>query len=289
MLTGAMTAAAEMIHVTQPAISRLVRDLEAELGFALFRRRGNLLVPTTEAQALLQEVERSFVGLQRIQEFARELQAGRAGWLKVAALPAMVTFLPRFVAGFARTRPHLKIFVDSIPSATIREDLLNGRLDIGVTATPFRSDALRETALRDTALVAIPAGHALAERPTIEAQDLAGEDLVLLGKFSRDFRHPVALELQGVPAGRVTETSLSTIACVMVQEGGVLAIVDPFAASDFVGKGVVFRPFKPTLAIGTALVRSSERPLSIVAQEFHDAFLQHVRQFLDRPELFHGP
>ena len=103
MLTGAMTTAAEMIQVSQPAVSRLVRDLEHELGLTLFRRRGNLVVPTPEATALMTEVERSFVGLAQISAFADDLRRGRTGSLRVAALPTMAAgFAPRFIAEFCR-------------------------------------------------------------------------------------------------------------------------------------------------------------------------------------------
>jgi DNA-binding transcriptional LysR family regulator len=84
-----MTAAAEAIHVTQPAVSRLIRDLEQELGLALFHRRGNALIPTTEANALLTEVERSFIGMAQIRAFADDLRSGRHASLRIGVLPAM--------------------------------------------------------------------------------------------------------------------------------------------------------------------------------------------------------
>jgi DNA-binding transcriptional LysR family regulator len=55
-----------------------------------------------------------------------------------------------------------------------------------------------------------------------------------------------------------------------------VAIVDSFSASEFVANNLVMRPFEPALIIGSALVHSSERSLSVVAQEFRDAFLEHV-------------
>ena len=70
MLTGSITSASEALFVTQPAVSRLIRSLEESTGLTLFERRGNHVVPTAEATALLEEVERSFVGLARIGAFA---------------------------------------------------------------------------------------------------------------------------------------------------------------------------------------------------------------------------
>ncbi len=76
MLAGTMTAAAEAIRISQPAVSRLIRDLELELGLALFNRRGNLIELTEQARALLSQVERSFVGLEQIRAFAVGLREG---------------------------------------------------------------------------------------------------------------------------------------------------------------------------------------------------------------------
>ena len=284
MMTGAMTAAAQVIHVTQPAVSRLIRDLEAELGFALFDRRGNLVEPTVRARALLEEVERSFVGLQRIRDYADDLREGRGVSLRIGGLPAMATFLPRFVARFARDRPNLRVYLDSLHSGGVREQVSSGQLDIGITAAPFKTPGLTMALLEDKAVVAIPSGHSLAAKARIGVSDLEGEDLVLLSKFSENTRHPVELALQAIRRGRVMDTPLSITACALASEGAGIAIVDPFGASDFVGRGLVLRPFEPATAVGVAVIHSSERALSAIAHEFRAAFLAHAQEFLSRAD-----
>jgi DNA-binding transcriptional LysR family regulator len=278
MLTGAMTAAAELIHVTQPAVSRLIRDLEAELGLALFNRRGNLVVPTAQARALLGEVERSFIGLAQIRDFADDLRTGQGGSLRIAALPAVAAgFLPRFVAQFSRERPRVQIMIDGLPSTVIRDRVAAGEFDIGITAFPFQRTSLTITPLDDGAVVAMPAGHRLARRRVVRTKDLRDETLILLTRF-RTGLHPVEVALQSMSRRAPIETPLATIACVLVTEGVGVAIVDPFSASEFVGKGLVVRPFEPGWIIGTALVHSSERALSVIGREFRDAFLVHARR-----------
>ena len=280
MLAGGMTAGAAMMRVTQPAVSRLIRDLEGELGFALFERRGNALTPTFQARALLLEVERSFVGLDRITTFARGLRTGQGGTLRMAALPAMAAFLPRFAARFSRAHPDLDIYVDSLPSTMIRDLVASGQLDLGVSVVPFKTPGLVSTMLDDHAVVVMPEGHRLAGKRAIEAGDLAGTDVVMLSKFAHDMRHPVELALQGVVRSTVLETQLGSIACVLVQEGAGIAIVDPFSASEFVGQGLVVRPLRPPMVVGIAVVHSSERVLSPAAELFHAAFMEHATAFL---------
>ena len=284
MLTGAMTAAAEIIHLTQPAVSRLIRDLEAELDLALFHRGGNHVVPTAQAHALLAEVERSFVGLRQIRDFAEDLRTGQGGSLKVAALPALAAgFLPRFIAKFSRERPRLKIMIDGLPSRTIRDGVAAGQFELGLTAFPFHRHSLAITPLGDGAVVAMPPGHRLAGQAVVRADDLHDENLILLSRF-RSGVQPIEVALQSVARRAPIETPLATIACVLVTEGMGVAIVDPFSASEFVGKGIVIRPFEPSWIIGSALVHSNERALSVIAQEFRDALLAHVRHYLAQAE-----
>jgi DNA-binding transcriptional LysR family regulator len=286
MLTGAMTAGAEMMHVTQPAVSRLIRDLEAELGLALFHRRGNHVLPTPEAQTLLTEVERSFVGLERIRAVADDLRTGRGGTLRIAALPSMAAgFMPRFVANYCRSRPNVELFIDGLPSPLIRDRVVAGEVDIGVTALPFRRDSLAVTPIEDKAVVVMPKDHRLADRQTVRADDLQDESLILLTRLKHaEGHHPIRYVLQSVRYRQMIETPLSTIACVLASEGAGIAIVDPFSASEFLGKSVAVRPFEPSFNIGTAIVHSSERALSLLAQEFHAALIEHIRQFLKRAD-----
>ncbi len=283
MLTGAMTAAAAAIHVTQPAVSRLIRDLERELGLTLFNRRGNLVVATAEAHALLAEVERSFIGLKQIRDFAEDLRVGRGGTLRIAALPAMVAYVPRVVAAFSQQHPRLKLLVDSLPSSVIRDSVIDGRYDIGVVDLPFQRDRLAVTPLEDHAVVVLPAGHRLAGQSSVQAADLHDERLILLNRFTEG-SHPIQSALQTVRRQQMIDTHLSSIACVLVSEGMGVTIVDPFSASEFVGRNVVLRAFEPALTIGTALVHSTERPLSLVAREFHTVLLDAARSFLRRAD-----
>src|SRR5438270_8190707 len=71
--TGSMTAAGALIGVTQPAISRLIRDLEGEIGWSLFDRSAGKLIPTPAAVALFRELQRSYHGLDRVADAAAQL------------------------------------------------------------------------------------------------------------------------------------------------------------------------------------------------------------------------
>src|SRR3984893_14707936 len=110
MLTGSVTEAAKLMAVTQPAVSRLLRDFQALLKMELFERRGSGRVPTAAATALYMEVERSFVGLERITAAAEEIRSRRTGTLRIAALPALSNgYPPTRSRRFLKERPNLNL------------------------------------------------------------------------------------------------------------------------------------------------------------------------------------
>ena len=96
MLSGSASRAAELLDITQPAVSRTIAELEKGVGFVLFERIKGRLVTTPEAQMLLNEVEKSFVGLDRIRAEAARIRDFGAGSLRIASLAALgSTLVPR--------------------------------------------------------------------------------------------------------------------------------------------------------------------------------------------------
>lgn len=271
MVTGGMTAAAETLHITQPAVSRLIRDFELDLKLELFRRRGNQITPTPEAHALLEEVERRFLALERLRDFAEELSGARSGSLRVASLPAMALgFLPRQIARFVENRPNLSILLDGMPSHLVLERVAGGQFDIGFAEALANRSSLLLRPIRAAARAVMQADHRLAGLEVITPNDLQNEKIIMLGRGSY-LRHNIETVLGFRSAQTLIETPLSAIACAMVREGLGVTIVDPFTAANFDGRGVVSRPFEPAVFVNYALVLPKHRPMSKLAQDFIEA------------------
>jgi DNA-binding transcriptional LysR family regulator len=281
MLTGSTVRAAEMMKVTQPAVSRLLRSLQDGLGLVLFERRGSRLVPTAEALSLYNEVERSFIGLDRIAAAAAELRSRRAGVLRIAALPTLANgFLPRFVGRFLIDRPKLDLGVFGLLSHLVLDWAASGQCDLGFAASTLHHPAVTTHPLPDTRMVAVvPAGHRLARRRRLAPQDFADEDFVSLspGASSRHQIDAVFAEA-GVRRRLRIETPLSEILCGIVASGVAVGIADIFTAREYEGTGLVVRPFEPPVTFSIAAVWATHRGLSAVAREFLEAFEAHLRQ-----------
>lgn len=275
MLTGGMTSAAELAGVTQPAISRLVRDLEIRLGLVLFERRGNQILPTRDASTLLTEVERSFVGLSRIAETARAIRGLAAGSLRIVAMPAIASgVLPRFVGRFVRERPDLRVHLHGAPSHLVVEAVAAGQVDFGIADGPLERAGFLIERLPSPALVIMPPSHRLAARPRIRAEDLAGERIVTVASGTLSHAR-VETALAGIERIVRIETPLSAIACILVAEGAGISIVDPYSVSEY-ADALVARPFHPRIDIGMVLLRQPNRPSSPLAERFIEEFKAHL-------------
>ncbi|WP_210202552.1 LysR substrate-binding domain-containing protein [Alsobacter soli] len=271
IVMGGVTAAAQALNVTQPAVTRLVHDLQRSLGLPLFVRRGSRLVPTEEAMALYREVERQFVGLDRIARAARDLREGRAGTLRVAALPAFnVGFMPRAVGEFMAERPELDVSLYGSISSQVTDWIASGFCEIGFVQMPIESAHLViEPLVSAPAVAVLPAGHPLGAKPALMPEDFAGEQFVSL-ENSTQLRYRIDAVFSQARVSRRTraETPLSMIACAMVAAGAGLSIVDPFTAAEYDGRGVVIRPFRPQIQLEVAAIWSSQRSRSGIAQQF---------------------
>ena len=284
MLTGSVTEAAKLMVVTQPAVSRLLRDFQALLKMELFERRGTGLVPTAAAMALYTEVERSFVGLERITAAAEEIRGRRTGSLRIAALPALANgFLPRLAGHFLQERPNLNLAFFGVISPIVVDWVLNNQCDIGFAEVPIAHSGLPSLRLPAPARVAVlPSGHRLAEKEVLEPRDFEGEPFISLSAGSSS-RHLVDQVFNRHEVRRVlrVETTLSEIMCGMVSSGLGVAICDPFTAREFATRGVVARRFLPRIDFEFSAVFPAQRSPSPVALDLVETMRKALAEFED--------
>lgn len=282
IVTGGVTAAAQAMSITQPAVTRLIHDLQYALGLKLFVKRGARLVPTNEAMSLYREVERQFVGLERIQAAAQSLREGRAGTLRVAALPAFnVGFLPRLMGRYMKERPGLDVAMYGSISSQVADWVISGFCEVGFAQLPLEFPTLDVELLPVAAQVAVvPEGHPLAEKEVLRPADFAGEPFVSLEQTTLlRYRIDAIFSAERITREVRIETPLSMIACSLVAAGAGLSIVDPFAAAEYAGRGIVVKPFRPTIPSEVAVIWATGRFRSALALDF----VEMVRAELAEP------
>lgn len=276
MLTGQVTAAAELMGITQPAVSRLVRDFEHATQLVLFVRRGNQIVPTRAAQTLLVEVDSAFSGLNRIRILADAIRRQSAGILRIAAMPALaIDVLPHAVATFLKDRPGLHVSLNGLNSPMVIEAVASGHADIGYADGPIDRPGFEVRNYPMDAIVALPPGHRLASKKVIEPADLVNERIINLDPGTISAMR-VEVALAGIPRSVQIETKLTHTACALVAEGVGLTLTDPLSAGEFIDRGLSIRPFSLSIDSGFQCIRLAASASSDIVEDFMDVALSYI-------------
>jgi DNA-binding transcriptional LysR family regulator len=277
MVWQTVTRAAEALHVSQPAVTRLIADLEESVGFQLFSRIRGRLHPTAEGEALYEEVERSLVGVERIARTAEEIRSLQRGTLQVASAPALaLSFLPRAIASFLETHPEVRISLANHSSRTVLDMVVGERCDVGFVILAMNHLSTHGERLLSTRMVcALPKDHRLAGRALIVPGDLKGERFV---------SHPRSLATRmqidalfasyGIDRELQVETQVSAGLCAMVAAGLGISLIDPITAMEYPDDSVKFLPFEPIIQTDFSVLTPARRPPSTLVRAFTD----HVRK-----------
>jgi DNA-binding transcriptional LysR family regulator len=276
MLAGTVSGAASLMGLSQPAISRLLSQLEHRLNLSLFDRSKGRLAPTPEAHLLYEEVERTFVSVDKIRELAGDIGAARAGQLRVGVLPALgLGFMSDAIARFNATHPDIFVSLIVEASVKIEEWAAAQQVDFGIAEFPFRrAGIVIEEFCRTDLVLALPVGHRLAakaqRRGFIGPEDLQDERFISYTANTTG-RHLVDRVFERVDVRRavVAEAQYSAVICGLIERGLGVGLVDPFTAGDFAGRGrLVAVPFRPGVELRLGLLHPAHRPMSVVAREF---------------------
>ncbi|QKS01077.1 LysR family transcriptional regulator [Sphingomonas sp. CL5.1] len=264
MMSGGITAAASMLNISQPSVSRLIADMERAVGFRLFDRRGSRVHPTAQAQALYEAVRRSYAGLDLLDQAARRIRAHPVGTVRIAALAAIaMSVLPAVIARFRILYPDIKVTVESLGQRAIEERIFLGQADLGIGIDTQGREGVRSTLLARAEYICIlPANHHLASRPHLTVEDLAGEEFIGPMHEADALWNGIdsALADSGIPVSRRLETQHSQILYAFVEAGLGVSIAEPFSAPLFHRLGVAIRPIAPPVYLDFALLEPDIGP-----------------------------
>lgn len=280
--SGTTTQAAEILDVTQPAISSLIATLEREVGFKLFERVKGRLVPTLEANRMAEEAERTIASFHRMEQVTHDLRNLAVGQLRIACLPGpALDFLPRVLARFLEDKPDISTSLQIRSSARVREWISAQYFDLGIAELPVDNPAVTVEPLAMRCVCAIPDGHSLTQKKIITPNDLHEVPLISLNRDHMTyFRIAKAFEDAGARMNVRAEVQLFAPACAMVASGAGVSIVDPISAKVYEGRGVIARPFQPAIRFDIGLLFPAHRPRSLLMQNFVAALKQALAEYL---------
>jgi DNA-binding transcriptional LysR family regulator len=236
MITGTTTASAKMLNTTQPSISRLLSQIQSTTGLKLFELSRGRLNPTPEANKLYEAVQRHFLGIEKIEQMVALIRRSGTGFLRIGATPVLgMGMLPRIIPQFRRQYEGVDISLHTIPSRQLKEGLLNGLYDVGLTTTSFHfSGDEFETEVLDQrhAVCVMSKNHALATRRRIEPADFARNTLLTLesGDDLTDAWCGILSKNNIVPAS-IIETTYSATICALAEAEMGIGVVSPYVTA----------------------------------------------------------
>jgi DNA-binding transcriptional LysR family regulator len=275
--TGSVSRAAEAMHLSQPAVSKLVAALEGHLGFALFRRETHRLVPTAEALVFARESEQFFGQLRRLDRLAEELRRASRGHLVIASAPvAGLGLLPSVIHAFHRARPQVAVSLEIQSSPKLLELAAAQLVDAAIGLLPS-DDPLVDcaTLLRMPWVCVLPPGHRHRDADAIEPAQLEGEPFISLGEEDRT-RHQVdaIFAAAGVNREMMLSAQLGMAACEFVRLGAGVTLMDPVTAYARANADLVVKPFRHPARFEMKLLLPRARTPSAV----RDDFVRHLRE-----------
>lgn len=289
MTSGSATRAAKVLGLSQPAVSLALRRLEQRAGLELFQRLSGKLQPTQQAQALLAEVQRHFLGMDVIEQRIRSLKQFGAGRVRVAAFPGLgAGFIPRVLADLAQADAQADVrsmvSLQVMGSQEVRSQVLRDEVELGIAAQDVSTVGVEHALFAHYfGVVALPAGHALARNKVVTPKQLARYAFVGLNPDDAvSLRLEAICRSHGVQLQAAVETTYTFSLCELVRNRVGIAIVNPVTAVDYLDAGLVFRPFSERLAFTALTMWPAGRPLSPFVRRLPGAMRARMQADMDR-------
>lgn len=280
MITGSINSAAQLLRVSQPAVSRMLSHTEARIGFQLFERIKGRLYPSPEARRLFADVESVYRDIQRVNTTLHDLVQQRHGVLRIVSSPSLGhQLVPDAIAAFRRANGDIRVSLECLRHVLLRDRLLDHQADLGISLFAIDHPNLRAVALSEVrVLVVCPAGHPLSTlAPAQLPQALAATPLIGYPAETpfHAFIKP-AFERLGLPYRPAIDVDSPHHACALVKNGAGFSVVDEVSYRASGPERMAVLPLLSDERLTVSLVQLRREPLARLAQ----TFVERLREVL---------
>lgn len=273
MESGTVTGASKSLKCSQPRVSRLISELEDEVGFPLFRREKQRLHATAEGVQFYNETQRILLGISKIEQVAKDIYHKRETALRILTQSHIAHgLLSRVFGEFENVVKDIRYNVVIRPREQLTKWLGGHQFDLAFTVLPAKHPLVRHKKLTSIKImVALPIQHPLVRKDRITVKELSTVPIIALPKGlpMRQRLHEL-FENSGVDPVIRIETPTVFSACQLVSQGLGATLTGPFTASLFTNKDFVLRPIAPDYTVTYGV---------LYLKQIHPRLL--VRQFVD--------
>jgi DNA-binding transcriptional LysR family regulator len=282
MQVGTISGAAQVLHISQPAVTKVLQHAELQLGMPLFERVRGKLHPTPEAHRLFVETEKLHRDLQGIRRLAASLKGRAVETIRLVATPTLaVSVLPQAMSAWRRDFPATRCELATHHTNEIVNMLRLGEADFAVSLQDPRHPGIVAEALAQGVMTVIAPPRTWRDDEVDTPLAPAGLRGELIGYADNDPLGELvvsACEAQEVHPVFRTVVQTYQIARSLVEAGGGMAVVDPFTAAS--ATRVQRRPLDPAIGVQLYLLTAGHAPLSHGARQLADRIAQAARACL---------
>ncbi|MFU7528090.1 LysR family transcriptional regulator [Qipengyuania sp. ASV99] len=285
---GSITAAAHVLNVSQPSVSKALMHAESQIGFPLFKRTAGRLIPTEEAHVLFEEVRPIFERLETLRLVAHNLRSGSGGHIRLAVVPALaLDVAPIAISNFRAINPGVNFSVKVLHHDEVDRTLLTRETDVAIVYDPVEHPLLQTFKVGSGEIIALSRRseltdsdkrltlNQLADVPYIGSADTGPVSDIL----------DIALARRSLVLNEVVSVDAYYAAVELVRRGGGVALVDEYTAKSRLADGLSTHHLEADLSFGVYCVHAADRPLSRLARTFVTEFKLQLRQARSRHNL----
>jgi DNA-binding transcriptional LysR family regulator len=269
--SGSTTEAARMLRVSQPAISKMLREAEEQLGFRVFDRKGGRLKTRAETESLISAIERVFLDVESIHLLAARMRAPQKAAVRVAGLASFTqTLVPLATAAFRDKHRDAAVGIYSLQAEEVVDWVASGKADLGVIQSGTDHNWVQTLSSFQTKVVcAMPPDHPLAKQKRVELQDLRHHTVI-----SYHLNEPSTLRMSEAfrEAGETLSPALTVsnagTAVALVERGVGVALITPLILSTRPTKAVVLRDVHPAIRLKLRIVGAPKGTRPKEVQDF---------------------
>ena len=281
MITGSVSDTAKRIHLSQPAVSNLLANLENSCGFLLFERRKGRLIPTPDAHHIYDSITKALSAFEKVSQTSHDIREQKSGSLRIACMPSLSNkFLPDVISEFLVDRNDVTISLQVQPSLKIQSWIATDLYDIGIAEMPLIHSGIECDSYTFKCICCLPEGHPLLKHKILTPQELDNEPFISLSRDHMTFQQIKQAFAEAGANWKVrAESQLFWPAARLSQKGCGITILDPISIAGVTHFGLKTRPFLPEIDFKIGVLCSSEHPLSLLADEFSKLLRKRLLEF----------